>query len=147
MFIQAVVEIPVLFTFSFIMRKIKVGNLMIVACAGYILRAVLYFASINIGMIYITQLSQMCSFAIIAAASVYFTGTSVREEDHATGQAFMTGMMSAGTVLGSLFGGAILDRVGVRSMLLVNIFITIIGIGIAMRSIKLIRKNNKYSHA
>ena len=59
----------------------------------------------------------------------------------------MTGMMSAGTVLGSLFGGAILDRVGVRSMLLVNIFITIIGIGIAMRSIKLIRKNNKYSHA
>lgn len=33
MFIQAVVEIPVLFAFSFIMRKIKVENLMIVACA------------------------------------------------------------------------------------------------------------------
>ena len=143
MFIQAVVEIPVLFTFSFIMKKIKVGNLMILACAGYILRAVLYFVSINIGMIYITQLSQICSFAIIAAASVYFTGTSVREEDHATGQAFMTGMMSAGTVLGSLFGGAILDHLGVRAMLTLNIFITVVGLFIAVCSVKLIREKKK----
>ena len=143
MFIQAVVEIPVLFTFSFIMKKIKVGNLMILACAGYILRAVLYFVSINIGMIYITQLSQICSFAIIAAASVYFTGTSVREEDHATGQAFMTGMMSAGTVLGSLFGGAILDYVGMRALLSVNILLSVIGTGIAICSVRMMKHIGK----
>ena len=145
MFIQAVVEIPVLFTFSFIMRKIKVGNLMILACAGYILRAVLYFVSINIGMIYITQLSQICSFAIIAAASVYFTGTSVREEDHATGQAFMTGMMSAGTVLGSLFGGAILDYVGMRALLSVNILLSVIGTGIAICSVRMMRIKKNFN--
>ena len=145
MFIQAVVEIPVLFTFSFIMSKIKVGNLMILACAGYILRAVLYFVSINIGMIYITQLSQICSFAIIAAASVYFTGTSVREEDHATGQAFMTGMMSAGTVLGSLFGGAILDYVGMRALLSVNILISVIGTGIAIWSVRMMRIKKNFN--
>ena len=145
MFIQAVVEIPVLFTFSFIMSKIKVGNLMILACAGYILRAVLYFVSINIGMIYITQLSQICSFAIIAAASVYFTGTSVREEDHATGQAFMTGMMSAGTVLGSLFGGAILDYVGMRALLSVNILLSVIGTGIAICSVRMMRIKKNFN--
>ena len=145
MFIQAVVEIPVLFTFSFIMSKIKVGNLMILACAGYILRAVLYFVSINIGMIYITQLSQICSFAIIAAASVYFTGTSVREEDHATGQAFMTGMMSAGTVLGSLFGGAILDYVGMRALLSVNILLSVIGTGIAIWSVRMMRIKKNFN--
>ena len=145
MFIQAVVEIPVLFTFSFIMKKIKVGNLMILACAGYILRAVLYFVSINIGMIYITQLSQICSFAIIAAASVYFTGTSVREEDHATGQAFMTGMMSAGTVLGSLFGGAILDYVGMRALLSVNILLSVIGTGIAICSVRMMRIKKNFN--
>ena len=145
MFIQAVVEIPVLFTFSFIMKKIKVGNLMILACAGYILRAVLYFVSINIGMIYITQLSQICSFAIIAAASVYFTGTSVREEDHATGQAFMTGMMSAGTVLGSLFGGAILDYVGMRALLSVNILLSVIGTGRAICSVRMMRIKKNFN--
>lgn len=145
MFIQAVVEIPVLFTFSFIMKKIKVGNLMIIACAGYILRAVLYFMSVNIGMIYITQLSQICSFAIMAAASVYFTGTAVREEDHATGQSFMSGMMSAGTVLGSLFGGAILDYMGMRALLSVNILLSVIGTGIAIYSVRMMRIKKNFN--
>ena len=144
MFIQAIVEIPVLFTFSFIMKKIKVGNLMILAGVGYIIKAVLYFASGNMGMIYITQFSQIISFAIIAAASVYFTGMVVNEEDQTTGQAFMSGMMSAGTVLGSLFGGAILDYVGVRVLLTSNILITLVGTGIAICSVKMIRINECY---
>ena len=145
MFIQAIVEIPVLFTFSFIMKKIKVGNLMILAGVGYIIKAVLYFASGNMGMIYITQFSQIISFAIIAAASVYFTGMVVNEEDQTTGQAFMSGMMSAGTVLGSLFGGAILDYVGVRALLSVNILLTLIGTSIAICSVRLIRIEGKHN--
>ena len=145
MFIQAIVEIPVLFTFSFIMKKIKVGNLMIIAGVGYIIKAVLYFSSWNIGMIYITQFSQIISFAIIAAASVYFTGMLVNEEDQTTGQAFMSGMMSAGTVLGSLFGGAILDYVGVRALLSVNILLTLIGTSIAICSVRLIRIKGKHN--
>lgn len=145
MFIQAIVEIPVLFTFSVIMKKIKVGNLMILAGVGYIIKAVLYFSSWNIGMIYITQFSQIISFAIIAAASVYFTGMVVNEEDQTTGQAFMSGMMSAGTVLGSLFGGAILDYVGVRALLSVNILLTLIGTSIAICSVRLIRIKGKHN--
>jgi MFS transporter len=139
MFIQAVVEIPVLFTFSFIMGKIKVGNLMVLAGIGYFIRAILYFVSADIGMIYITQFSQIFSFAIIAAASVYFTGMVVNEQDQTTGQAFMSGMMSAGTVLGSFFGGAMLDCYGVRTLLTVNIFITLVGLIIAIYSIVMIR--------
>ena len=143
MFIQAVVEIPVLFTFSYIMKKVKVGNLMIIAAVGYVLKAVMYFSSVNIAMIYITQLSQICSFAILAAASVYFTGMVVDHKDQTTGQAFMSGMVSAGTVLGSLFGGAIIDHMGMRAMLSVNIFITIAGLFIAVCSVRLIRGRKK----
>ena len=143
MFIQAVVEIPVLFTFSYIMKKVKVGSLMIIAALGYVLKAVMYFSSVNIAMIYITQLSQICSFAILAAASVYFTGMVVDHKDQTTGQAFMSGMVSAGTVLGSLFGGAIIDHMGMRAMLSVNIFITIAGLFIAVCSVRLIRGRKK----
>ena len=118
---------------------------MIIAGVGYIIKAVLYFASGNMGMIYITQFSQIISFAIIAAASVYFTGMVVNEEDQTTGQAFMSGMMSAGTVLGSLFGGAILDYVGVRALLSVNILLTLIGTSIAICSVRLIRIKGKHN--
>lgn len=146
MFIQALAEIPVLFTFSYIMKKVKIGNLMILAGIGYIVRGILYFISGSIMMIYIIQLSQIFSFAIVTAASVYFTGMVVDVEDQTTGLAFMSGMTAAGTVLGSLLGGEILDNIGMRSMLAVNILITIIGLGIAVCSIKLIRskKKNKY---
>ena len=96
-------------------------------------------------MIYITQLSQICSFAIMAAASVYFTGTAVREEDHATGQSFMSGMMSAGTVLGSLFGGAILDYMGMRALLSVNILLSVIGTGIAIYSVRMMRIKKNFN--
>ena len=143
MFIQAVVEIPVLFTFSYIMKKIKVGSLMIIAALGYVLKAVMYFSSVNIAMIYITQLSQICSFAILAAASVYFTGMVVDHKDQTTGQAFMSGMVSAGTVLGSLFGGVIIDHMGMRALLSVNILLSVIGTGIAIWSVSLMRENKK----
>lgn len=144
MFIQAVVEIPVLFTFLYIMKKIKVGSLMIIAALGYVLKAVMYFSSVNIAMIYITQLSQICSFAILAAASVYFTGMVVDHKDQTTGQAFMSGMVSAGTVLGSLFGGVILDHLGVRAMLTVNIMLSVIGTGIAVCSVRMMKHMEKY---
>lgn len=146
MFIQALAEIPVLFTFSYIMKKVKIGNLMILAGIGYVVRGILYFISGSIMMIYIIQLSQIFSFAIVTAASVYFTGMVVDVEDQTTGLAFMSGMTAAGTVLGSLLGGEILDHIGMRSMLAVNILITIIGLGIAVCSIKLLRskKKNKY---
>ena len=103
----------------------------------------MYFLSGSIVMIYITQFSQICSFAIIAAASVYFTGLVVEHEDLTTGQAFMSGMMSAGTVLGSLFGGAIIDHMGMRAMLTVNIFIRVVGLFIAVCSVRLIRGRKK----
>ena len=64
----------------------------------------------------------------------------VNEEDQTTGQAFMSGMMSAGTVLGSLFGGAILDYVGVRALLSVNILLTLIGTSVAIYSVRMMRK-------
>lgn len=143
MFIQALVEMPVLFTFSYLMKRIRVGTLMIVAGVGYLIRAIMYLLSSSVVMIYVTQLSQICSFAIIAAAYVYFTGLVVEHEDLTTGQAFMSGMMSAGTVLGSLFGGTILDRSGVKTLLTVNIFITIVGLCIAAYSIRMIRGRKK----
>ena len=57
----------------------------------------------------------------------------------------MTGMMSAGTVLGSLFGGAILDYVGMRALLSVNILISVIGTGIAIWSVRMIRIKKNFN--
>ena len=56
----------------------------------------------------------------------------------------MSGMMSAGTVLGSLFGGAIIDHMGMRAMLTVNIMLSVIGTGIAVCSVRMMKHMEKY---
>ncbi|WP_242826990.1 MFS transporter [Butyrivibrio sp. MC2013] len=124
--LQAGVEIPVLFLIVPLKKRLGVDKLMIVAGFGYLIKAILYASSYSITFIYISQLGQMLSFAILAGASVYYTAKHIDAQDQVTGQAFMTSMMAAGAVLGSLAGGWIIDYMGIRAMLIFNVFVAAI---------------------
>jgi MFS transporter, PPP family, 3-phenylpropionic acid transporter len=136
MAIQAVVEIPILFSFSKLIKYFRPTSLMLIAAIGYALKATFYAVSSNIPMIYITQFTQMCSFAIFASASVYYTSERIAEEDQITGQAYMTSMIAAGTVLGSLIGGWVLEFSDMTTMLSVNVIVSIFGVLLAIVSAK-----------
>ncbi|WP_289812934.1 MFS transporter [Arcanobacterium pinnipediorum] len=135
--LQAAVEIPILFAFAVIMRYFAIKNLMLFAGLGYIIRAIMYLATSSIPMLYMTQLTQMCSFAILAAASVYYTGVYVQEADQNTGQAFMTSMMPASTVLASLAGGTILQYASITSLLVFNVVVALCALAIAFISVRM----------
>ena len=132
MAIQAMVEVPVLFCFAFLIKKINSVKLLCIAAIGYVLKATCYYLSGTINMIYITQLFQIFSFAIFASASVYYTEDMVDEKDRTTGQALMAGAIVAGNVVGSSIGGFVLDAFGVKNMLLVNIILGVVGACIAL---------------
>ena len=134
--IQAVVEMPVLFGFSRLLKHFRPKTLMLIAAGGFALKALMYAVSGNVSMIYVIQFAQMLSFAIFASASVYYTSEVIAKEDQATGQAFMTSMMAAGTVLGSLSGGWMLELSGMSTMLSVNVIIAMVGVGFALISVK-----------
>lgn len=134
--IQAVVEVPVLFGFSRLLKHFRPKTLMLIAPGGFALKALMYAVSGNVSMIYVIQFAQMLSFAIFASASVYYTSEVIAKEDQATGQAFMTSMMAAGTVLGSLSGGWMLELSGMSTMLSVNVIIAMVGVGFALISVK-----------
>lgn len=124
--IQAVVEVPVLFCFSLLLRRFSPSMLMVISAAGYVLKALCYTVAGNIPMIYFNQLFQMCSFAIYASASVYYAAGAVLPEDRTTGQAFMTSMMAAGTVTGSFIGGLLLDYCGLSVLLWSNVAVAFV---------------------
>lgn len=134
--VQAVVEVPVLFCFSKIVKYIHPDKLMVLSATGFVLKAVSYAVSGNIMMIYLAQLTQMVSFAIFASASVYYTAEMISREDQATGQACMTGMLAAGTVLGSLTGGWVLQYMGLSQMLCLNIAVSVLGVILAAMSVR-----------
>ena len=87
-------------------------------------------------MIYLIQCTQMISFALFASASVFYTSESIAKEEQTTGQAYMTSMIAAGSVLGSLIGGWVLELFGMSTMLFVNFLIAVLGVVFALISVR-----------
>lgn len=135
--IQAAVEIPVLFMFSKIIKKFSATSLMVFAAFGYVIKASLFFLAGSVTAIYFVGLAQIISFAIFASASVYYTGEVVSSEDRTTGQALMTCIIALGTVIGNLFGGRVLDILGMRRLLFINIVVGLVGLIIVLLSQKI----------
>lgn len=141
--LQAVLEVPVLFCFSYLYKKMHSQSLMALAAFGYCLKALSYVLISTMVGAYIIQMTQMISFAIYASASVYYTMDSIKKEDQVTGQALMTSVVSLGTVLGSLIGGFVIDLFGMKTLLILNTAIAFLGMCIVFLSLFLSAKTKK----
>ena len=136
--IQAVVEVPVLFAFTAIMKKINVQRIMLISVVGYGVKAIWYAVAGSVLAIYLVQFTQMISFALFASASVYYVMKEIDREDQVTGQALMTSIMAIGTVIGSFTGGVLIDQYGMKAMLTVNVFVALAGIILAFISVMVV---------
>lgn len=125
--LSAVVEIPILFNYNFINKKIDCAKLLRIASVCMGLRSLMMFLSPNIPMLYFSQLFQMPGYGLYCGASVYYTDKVIEPEHRVRGQAFMTLTCAAGSVLGSFLGGWIIDLVNVKGMLLVGTVIAFMG--------------------
>ncbi|WP_294427375.1 MFS transporter [uncultured Treponema sp.] len=134
--ISAVVELPVLFCFTRINRHISSKKLLLVSGLAFIIKATGYAISLNIPILFITQLTQAISFAIYASASVYYAEEAVNSEDKTTAQSFLSGTQTIGSVAGSLAGGILISAAGIEVMLLAGIAITVIGAVFAALALK-----------
>lgn len=137
---MAVSELPVLFGFTKIMKRIAVDKLMVVAGFGFLLKAVLYVFAGSMTAIYLIQLTQMISFAILAVGTVYYTARQIEVADQTTGQALVISVKILGVVIGSLTGGPILELAGIRTLLFVNVVVALTGLVLAFVSVRLSRK-------
>ena len=135
--ISAIVELPVLFCFTKINKHISSKKLLLISATAFIIKATGYAISLNISILYITQLTQAISFAIYASASVYYAEEAVQSEDKTTAQSFLSGAQTIGSVAGSLAGGIILSAAGINAMLFTGIAITVLGAIFALLAVNL----------
>ena len=125
--IAAITELPVMFGFSKIVKRISPAALLFICGAAYIARGVLLLFAGSVIMIYVSQILQMLTFALYASASVYYTEEAMKEDDKVTGQALMSGVATVGAVIGNLLGGWTLQYLGISPMLTILIAITVLG--------------------
>lgn len=109
LFISCISGAPVIFCFQFFRRRCKVTTLMLISAFSFLVKAVLVYFAPSITTIYLIQLMQTCTYAILCPAQVYYASEKIHVSDMVKGQAFLTAIFSLGCSAGSFLGGQLLN--------------------------------------
>lgn len=134
--ISAVMELPAMFLFSKIVKKISVEKLLVFSAVCFLLKAVVFLFAETVLMVYAAQLLQAVSFAVIIPASVYYAEVSMKPEDKMKGQAYMSLSMTVGSVIGSLCGGYLIQFLGIKAALICGVLFALLGIVLVVIGIR-----------
>ncbi|MBR5534837.1 MAG: MFS transporter [Ruminiclostridium sp.] len=115
--IQSLVELPVMFLFSWMIVKASSRFWLCVSGVGFFLHALGALLAPNMFWMNVIQVFEMPGYAVFALASIYFVNEMVAEEDRVQGQAWITMAMTLGNVLASFVGGLLLDYTSVFLLL------------------------------
>lgn len=129
--VAAIVELPVMFLFSKILKKFSPQFLIVVAAVCYIIRSVLFVVAGNMTVIYIAQVLQALTYAVIVPSMVYLSDITMEAQDKNKGQTIMGMTISIGTILGFFLEGQI-HSFGSDNMMKIGIVITAIGAVLAI---------------
>lgn len=139
-FIAAMCELPAMFGFTWLSKKIGITNLMRIAIVFYILKHALTFVAINVTMLYIAAFLQMLAYAVFTPAAVYYVNMVVNDQDQVMAQSVNGMSMTIGGVVGSLLGGVIMDLMGVKNVLLIGLILSICGGFIVFMNLEKVNK-------
>ncbi len=116
--LMAFLEIPTLFCFDWIKKKFSCSFLLKVASIGLTLKIGAIFLARSVAMIFAAHFLQLISFALFLPAMVHYIDEIMSKGEAVKGQALYTMMITVSSVVGSLFGGIILDVSGPRMLTL-----------------------------
>lgn len=127
--ISAILEIPTMFLFTRINKRIKTSTLLIISGLSFLLKGILFYAAGDVWVIYIAQCLNLTAFGLIGSARVYYSHEIVEKQDEVTGQAFMNATDTVSSVLGSFIGGFLMSfSGGIKTVLIAGIVICFVGV-------------------
>lgn len=134
--IAAVAELPTMFLFTKAVRRVRCDILLLISCAFMTLRLALTLLLPGAWGLYLVQLTQLPGFALFAVSTVYYVGSVVEKRNVVKGQTYLAAANTFGCLLAYVLGGALIDAMGVRNMLLVCTAISAAGLALALCSTK-----------
>ena len=139
LFIAAMLELPMMFGFSFILDKISVNKIIVFAAIVYSVKHVVTALCFSVPMFYGAMALQMLSYAALVPAVVYFANEHVDEADRNKGQAVFAATSSVGGLLASFLGGFLFSFVPVRAVLILGAAASCAGTALMMVALRMIR--------
>lgn len=128
MFIAAMCELPAMFGFAFLLKKLGINRIMLVATCFFAIKNSITFFCTSVGMLYAASVFQMPGYALMVPGVVYFANHYVAEVDRNKGQALFTSVMTAGSLIASFVGGWLFSLTSTRFVLGVGAVASVIGV-------------------
>lgn len=126
--ISAAFELPIMFVYSILARRIGSHKLLIISAFSFFLKSLATMIVPSISLLFLVQAFQMPAFGLYTPAAVHFSDHSVTDVDRVRAQALsMAAGIGIGNVFGNLGGGFLLDQWGLRGMLFVATILGFIG--------------------
>jgi len=125
--VQALVEIPVMFGFSKMLKVAKVHNWMRICAFFYVLKSIGTYASASVGQHVAVQFLETGSYAVMVVCGLYYVNSIMKTEDCVKGQSFMGISTTMANVAASWIGGIMLDVYGVPAMLILGMSVAVFG--------------------
>ena len=141
--LAAVLELPVMFFFIKILDKADAKKLIIIASLFYIVRSIMICFAQDIVTIYLSQILQMLTFALIVPASVHLTNDLIEDNDQYEAQAFLGATVTVGLIFANFIGGNVLQLYGIDVLLQVLVLLTVLGSVFALITLVC---NDKFKH-
>lgn len=132
----ALLELPTMFLFTRILKRVSANKLLIGATLLYVVRSFMVLTAQNTMEIYISILLQMFTYAIIIPASVHLTDEMMHDEDKNEGQAFIGATITIGLIFANLLGGNLMQFFDVGLLLVALVVISVLGSLFALATLK-----------
>lgn len=125
--IAAVAELPTMFLFTLMLRRVRCDIWLCLSCVFMTLRLLLTWLLPGPTGLLLTQITQMGGYALYAVASVYYVGTVVEKKDVVKGQTYLGASNTLGCLFAYIVGGVLIDTMGTEAMLITSLLLSALG--------------------
>lgn len=135
-FLAAIVELPAMALFNKMREKVNCATLIKISAVLFVVKHALTYFAKSITLIYVAQLLQIGAYAIMIPASVYYVNQMIAKSDAVKGQSMVTTAITASGIIANIAGGVLLDTLGVKTVLLIGIIVSVLGAVIVVMSVE-----------
>ncbi len=133
---MTVVEVPVMLLFSRLTRRFKCSSLLRFAVIMFSVKELMIYLASSIPALYAAEALQAFSFALFVPASVRYVDEVIAKHNAVKGQAFVTSMITLGSIFASYIGGLLLDSSTPKFTLLIGVIVSAVGTLIMLGAIQ-----------
>lgn len=132
----AVSEMPAMFFYSKIRKKRSDSDWMKVAAIAFTVKHLILALATSMSLVYFSQAIQFFSYGLFTPSFAYFAAQTVSIREKTQAQGISIAAQSIGGALGSFFGGAIIQFLGISMTLYAVVALSAVGTAIVILSLK-----------